>query len=533
MPIKSLPDFPEDISDDDIARLYAMQMETEPAENPEPEAEVAWKPSLSPKQDMVFLDETDNTLVVGNRLTGKGWSCGYNLVKHAYDYDRALVLVVLKSKRQGTAGGFFHKLASDILPNFQENIDGFQYKGIYVSQEKDLLLSVKNRHGGISILQMISILHEDDVKRKLRGIEATKVYVDEITLFKTDEVYTYLRGALKRNRYVPRSAQTLLASTNPDDPDHWVVKKWGLEIQSDGTLSEAATNAKNPKFRVITVLKEDNPDVEGTESYYDSLKESLKDNPTQYARDVESRWVSVPKGDAIFKNYFLSSLHVRGDLVTGEILHPLAGHPIILGLDIGDTNHGVVFLQEIPTRDKILWIAFDELVYVGQAVSLLTVTRSIMDKLQHWCDLVGHEFSVQAVSDRSAFDRFRATTGSYDHQEIEKHFRELMPRYRRINRPLRIIPCPKPPGSVESRTRILIDLLTREELFISASCKNLIEMFEKITPGKDSIFQPDTHSPHKHVYDGLGYPIFYHKSGAAPRTDTSDALKPMLTRIGS
>lgn len=533
MSIKTLPDLPDEMSEDDLAKLYLYQAQTTPDENPSPETVVAWKPNLSPKQEAVFFDESDNTLVVGNRYTGKGWACGYNIVKHAYDYDRALVLVIVKSKRQGTAGGFFSKLGGEVLPDFQKNIDGFTFKGVYLSAEKDMLFSLISRHGTVSIIQLISILHEDDVKRKLRGLEASKVYIDEITLFNSDEVYTYLRGTLKRNRYVPKKAQTLLASTNPDDPKHWVSEKWGLELSSDGTLDEKATNEKSPKFKTITVLREDNPDAEGADAYYDSLKESLKRNPTQYARDVESRWVSVPEGDAMFADSFVKEIHVRGDLVAGEFLHPQAGKPIILGMDVGDTNHGVTFLQEIPTKDKVIWLAFDEVVYVGQKVNLEQLTRDIMGKLQFWCETVDHSFSINAVSDRSAFDRFRATSGSYDHKEIERHWRENLSRYKRLMHPLKIIACPKPPGSVESRTRILMDLLGREELFVSAKCVNLIEALERITPKKDNPFAPGEHSRYKHSFDSIGYPLFYYKAGAAPQTTKTEELKSQLTRIGS
>lgn len=519
------------LTTDELAQLWANESKP-PPDDPKPAVPEFWLPPLSPKQLDVFYDETDNLLVPGMRFTGKGWACGYNAVRHAYDYYNALVLVVVKTKRQGSTGGFFSKLGADILPDFERNVEGFKFRGPYMTIEKDVVFSVTNRYGGQSLIQMISILHDQDLKRKIKGIEASKVYIDEITIFETDEAYTYLRGTLKRRRWVPKKVQTLIGSCNPDDPKHWVAEKWGLEFNGDGTLNVEASNAKDSRFKVIEILKEDNPDPDVAE-YYASLAADLKKRPTEYARDVEGKWVAMPQGDAIFKEHFVPDFHVRGSAETREYLHPRSDITIDVGWDPGDVNHGVIFLQEVPTREKILWPVFDEVVYVGKKLSLETLTDEVMRRMNEWCELAQTHLTFRHISDKSAFDRFRAASGSYDHAQIQKISATLLPKYRWLKAPIVMKECPKPDGSVQSRTRIVMELLSSEQLYISAKCPNLIETLGKITSKKDDPFAPDTRHPLKHAFDALTYPLFYHRCGGVSLPSALSGVRPMIIRAGS
>jgi hypothetical protein len=139
------------------------------------------------------------------------------------------------------------------------------------------------------------------------------------------------------------------------------------------------------------------------------------------------------------------------------------------------------------------------------------------------------------ISDRSAFDRYRAQSGSYDFMEIERHARDNLTKYPKIKRPVKVLECPKPAGSVESRTRIVMDLLSSESVFISAKCVKVIESLERITSKKDNPFAPDTHSQYKHAFDAMTYPLFYYRVGGsgAVSTATDAAMKPQLLRVGT
>jgi len=528
---KPLPDFDQPLTDDELAKLYAQATEPPPAD-PQPAAPELWLPSLTPGPQMdAFLDETENTLVVGNRFSGKGWSCGYNLVKHAYDYYNALALVVVRTARQGLTGGFFSKIGADILPDFKKNLEGFDYRGPFLSTNKDTLFTVTNRYGGVSIIQLLSVLHDVDLDKKILGVEASKVYCDEVTLFESEAVFTQLKGTLKRRNHIPPEAQTYLCTTNPDDPDHWVSQRWGLVIGKDGTLDVDATNAKSPDYRVIEIDKDRNPDPK-VAAYYKNLHDSLRNQPTKAARQIHGKWVALPKGDAIFREQWVREVHVRGDLSTGEVLQPVVNSPITIGYDCGDVNHGVSFLQEIYTNQKVIWIAFDEIEFVGKKIGLETVAEQVLARMQYWCEEMDFDFSFGHISDRSAFDRFRSANGSFDHATIERHSREVLKNYPRLKSPIRMKPCPKPDGSVAARTRMLMDMLTREEIYVSAKCQAMIAMFEKITGKPDDPFSPATRSPYKHMYDSLGYPLFYSKCGGSVVPQTSGP-QPQIIQMGA
>jgi len=507
----------QEISDVELAQLLVNSAEPPPDD---PEEPTKWLPNLTPKQMEVFFDLTQNLLAPGNRYSGKGFSTGYAAVKHAYDYHNALVLAVVKSKRQALTGGWYSKLSAEILPDFARNVKGFIYRGPRTTAEKDLIIEVQNRYGSWSIIQLMSIMHDQEVEKKTKGIEASLVYVDEINLFSLQEVHSQLANTLGRRNHIPPEAQRLMATCNPDSPKHWVYQAWFVEGKND------------PAFRVIEIRKEDNPDPK-VEAYYNRLKVTLRNNPTKYKRDIEGVWCEAPDGDAIFGDVFVPDFHVKGDLQREEFLHPRAGIRCVVGLDIGDTNHGVVFLQERVTKDRIIWIAFDEIVHVGKRVKQESLTFSIMSKMQYWSELVGCDFQWSFISDKSAFDRYRSGTGSFDHLEIQKFSKALLPKFSRIKQPIKMLECPKPMGSVSTRSRILIDLLSEERFFVSAKCTQLQDMLLNITGTKEDPFVPNTHSVYKHALDACTYPLLYMNVGGSVVAETAASdNKPQVLAVG-
>jgi hypothetical protein len=506
------------ISDDELASMLHNAASPQPDKPKVPVKK--WVPSLSERQFEAFFDRTPNLLLQSQRYTGKTWAVGYAAVKHAYDFHNALVLIVARTKRQLTTGGLMSKLGAEILPDFKKNLTDFEWDGPKLTVEKDVVYRVKNRWGTWSTLQMMSIGNDNDLSRKIKGLEASLVIVDEITLYETNAIYLHLSATLGRRNYIPPEDQRFIGTCNPHGPSSWVAEMWSVLDESK----------RDPNFRVIKFLPADNPDPK-VQSYYERLKMALRHNRTQYQRDIEGLWVDLPQGDAIFKDFFIPEIHVRGDISTGERLMPLDNLPIHVGWDPGDVNHGVVFLQEIPTREKIVWIVFDEVVYVDKSVNLEQLTLEVMRRMQYWSEVLDKPLRFVHVSDRSAFDRYRAQTGSYDFMEIERHARNHLAKYDRLKAPVKILECPKPAGSVESRTRILMDLLEKQEVFFSAQCKNVVDSVKHITPKKDNPFTPDTRSRYKHALDALTYPLFYCLTGGA--VVAAPAHKPEVHLLGS
>jgi len=81
---------------------------------------------------------------------------------------------------------------------------------------------------------------------------------------------------------------------------------------------------------------------------------------------------------------------------------------------------------------------------------------------------------------------------------------------------------PKMGGSVEERSRILIDKLIREEIIIDVRCKGVLDMFRNIIAKKDNPLTPAPGSPYKHALDALTYPMFFRSAGENLRAKVVD-----------
>lgn len=509
------------LTDEELLALQAQ--EREPAKGP-PRPAARWMPSLFPGQMEVFNDRTDNLLVVGPRFTGKGWACGYHIVRHCWDNYNALALVVAKTKRQAISGGIFSKIGEEILPDFKANLEGFDCIGPSVTQEKDVIYRVRNRFGGWSTIQMMSIMHDQDCERKIKGIESSLTYVDEVTLFSSEKVYKALRGTLKRRRYIPHDLQRFVASCNPDGPSHWVYKKW---YEAPPELA--------PFFKAVFLPITENPDPNAV-AYVESLKRDNATDPIAYARDIEGRWVDRPSGEAIFAEHFDPNIHVRGDVKRGEFLLPKPGIPITLGWDLGDANHAIALMQERTVGQRQVTVVFDEIVYTGKKITYDVLVPEIMARMESWCEELNHNFAFVHISDRSAFDRFRAVTGSYDHRQVQQLSQaELEKRkgsYPHLARPIRLLECPKPPGSVAARVKLLIGALARNDFYVSANCVRLIESLKNLPSKKDEPFQPER-CDHLHIFDAVTYPMYYTSLGGAVVVRSEDLPKPEFYQVGA
>jgi hypothetical protein len=511
----------ETIAEDELASLY-VNLEKCPKRAKHKPAAERWLPSLTDDQMEVFNDTSPNLLVQSSRFTGKSYAIGYCIARHLWDFPGAFVLLVTRTKRQALAGGLMTKMDTMILPDMANNLEGFAHSSIRMTVEKDAIISVTNRFGTQSICQLISLASDTDVAKKLRGIESSLVVIDEILLWDNEDIYSQLSQTLGRRPNIPPEHQRLLASCNPGSPTCWQANLWSVMDPSK----------RDPAFRVIRLLPSSNPSPH-VAAYYERLRQSLRNNPTQYARDIDGLWVEVPTGDSLFGDYFNADRHVIGDAALRTGLQPLKNLPILLGLDLGDTNHGVSIMQTVPTKDKTLWLIVDEFESVGKRVSLEEVTRKIMVKINGWGQALDFDFTVTAVSDNSAFNRYRSGTGSLDHAEIEKHWKTMMPQFPRIKFPLRILEAPKGDGSVAVRTRLIQDLFTREEMYVSATCKAHISMLTKITGTKKTPQAPDTHDPRKHIFDALSYVVVHQKTSEMPEEENEETLKPEIIRMGA
>jgi phage terminase large subunit len=286
------------------------------------------------------------------------------------------------------------------------------------------------------------------------------------------------------------------------------------------------TGEWNPMYRRYHI-----PIVENLKNlpkgYYDNVVEATKDDPIEYRRMVLGEWIDRPSGDAIFKNYF-SSLNVRGNMKEGTRIIPTRNYDFIIGYDLGTANSAIVFMQNIPTKTKDLWVVFDEMVYTDSYIPYTQLVPEILRRVAFWNERVKADFRCQHISDSTAFNQFRAHTGTYDSMEVERLSIEAVSKTFQNLKPIKLIECPKFAGSVAGRVKTTMKLLEQERLIISDSCTKVKDMFMKLESEKmdekkkyspDLPFSPKR-SKHLHPFDAMSYALFYYALGHKVVEDT-------------
>ncbi len=466
-------------------------------------------------------------LAYGERFSGKTWVGGHKIVDHCWSQWNALAIVVVSVRRQATAGGIWYKLINEILPEWKINQPGFESTDQKMDPAtKDLYIWVRNRYGGWSQIQLISIPFGGNMAERVRGIEPSMIYVDELTTVDGPDFFDVLIQQLGRRKHIASDAQQYVATTNPDGPSHWVYQRFFVTpLQPDGSWDMRYFK------RHIPISENPSPSAQ---QYFQNVLEGTRNDPIEYARLIKGEWVDRPSGDAIFLRSFVPEIHVRGDRRTNEFLRPVAGLPLTLGFDLGDANHSISFLQERPTKDKTVTIVFDELVITDEDTSFEDLVPELMDHMNYWGKVADYKFSFESISDRSAFDRFRAASGSYDHRQVEMLSRQELEkrksRYPFLTRPIKLIECPKPPGSVAARIKVVHHLLQTEELFISALCERHIDALKYLESEKDEPYSPKR-SKHLHVFDSLSYPLYYRALGGAVVAPPEHTMTPQVYQM--
>ena len=498
-----------------LLEKFAPEVETLDQKDTEP-----WLPSLTITQRKIFDDPAKYILAYGERGSGKTYSLGgHKLVRHCYENFNALALIIVGVRSQATMGGVWHKLQVEILPEWVEGI-GLNHTDERQDTQKNLYIDIENRFGGHSRICLISIPYGAFIKDRIKGFEPSLIFVDELTNLDTDDYFNAVVQQLGRRQGI-HGPQQYLAACNPDGPSHWVYKRFFEDpYDKDGNW--------NKDYAVYHVKIEDNID-NLPKGYYDRIQEAVKSDPIEEARMVRGEWIDRPAGNAIFGPYFNKQLHIRGDNKTGIL--PNKNYPIVVGWDPGSVNNAIIFMQTLPGADKTIWTVFDEFVTINKKLPYTTLVPLVMRKMAYWNRKCNHKFNFIHVSDNSAFNQFRAKTGSYDVKDIEEISRLKAETFNMS--PIRMRAAPKFNGSVEARVRLTIAKLQSEELLVSHQCTNIRKMFQNLIsekPGKtydpNIAFKPKR-SVYIHAFDAMSYVIIYYDSmhlgnNPEPKTEIMD-----------
>lgn len=460
--------------------------------------------------------------------SGKTVGALHKMVKHCYENFNALAIIIVGVRRQAKEGGAAEKLALDVLPQWKEG-QGLEFTEWKSNTAKDEYLFISNRYGGWSRVLLLSMPVESYVKDRSKGLEPSFILIDEAQTLESDAYFSALVQQLGRRPNI-QGPQQYIACCNPEGPSNWVYKRFFLKSKDDD-------GKPIPDYSVHHVPISDN-ETNLPPGYYDRVKEALKDDDVEYRRLVLGEWVDRPTGASIFGTYYSEARHLRGDDTLGDRILPNPKYPITVGYDLGTANSAVIFTQNLQTKDKDIWVVFDELVFTDAYIPYTELVPAIMRRQQFWNETMKTKFQFEHISDSSAFNQFRATSGTYDSWEVERISREVLAQFPELE-PIVLIECPKPPNSVQARVKVVIRALQTDRFFVSASCKRTREMLLHLESEKlnDSKYSPDLpfkpkRSKHIHGFDALSYPMFYYELDTARQFLRLDRKASELLPVG-
>lgn len=504
-----------------------------------------WVPLFNPGcQETAFNDPAATKVFVGPKCSGKTDLALNCIVRHCYENNNALAIIIGITQRVASEGAGFD-LVDRVLPMWRDGnraplmlraqdgslipnphagelIDdgiGLEFTNWKLDPvTKDRHLWIANRFGGWSKVLLVSIQHASEVQKKLFGIQPSLVYVEELMNGDGMEYYSVPRAQLGRRRGIA-GPQPWIASLNTESPEHWtyqllykdcVVTSGGRVWKDD---PEKPGIMRDPKWSVYYIWFEEN-EHNIPPGYRDGLLDAYKSDPIKRQRMLEAKWLAYPSGEAIFKETFSEERHVFGNSEKGTGLLPSKGHPIVIGYDPGTANPSITLEQIIDTSDGTALKIFDELVFYQTHVSYYRLTKMLMEKMLYWQRRMDYLFEFRFISDdqaTTAYNPSRGSVGARDIQDYYKQIREADPgRYATLPESIRIIGCPKPPGSVEARVSLINDALFELRVLVSAACKVHRAMFLHLERDKESPATPKR-SRHIHPFDSCSYPLFYRR----------------------
>jgi len=471
-----------------------------------------WHPDLNETQQKIFDDSSRFILGYGEKGSGKTIAFGHKVIRHAYENDNALVMILSPSIRTG-AEGIWHDLETLVIPSWVEGIGLESSHAKLDPNTKDRHRWIGNRQGGWSKLLLISIPYAAAVETRIKGPAPSMIYVDELTQCDGKEYFTYPAAQLGRRRGI-EGPQQYCASCNPEGPSHWVYKTFFEDCyEEDGTRDNDFTVYHVPVTENIKRL----PD-----GYVENLHRILRTDPVEKRRLIDGEWVDRPTGESLFKDYFVPENHIKGDPLKGTGLLPVKGFPITVGYDLGQVYSSISFMQMIPTQDKMLWIVFDEMDYLGERHLYKRLAQEVCRRMDYWNKKADFEFRYEHISDSSAINQWHpGGEGSYDSWDFERFSAGR----------IKMIGCPKGKGSVEARIRLLQTKLFNDEVYVSALCRFTIDMLQQLESDRKDPSRP-RRSKYIHKFDAVTYPMLKLELNGMRNTLQTDRSRPSLIHCG-
>jgi hypothetical protein len=471
----------------------------------------SWSPDLNPTQQKAWDCNARFLLLWGAKGGAKTFLAVNKLVKHCYENQNGLALILVRVQNMAKKGGAWDKLLTEIIPKWKAGL-GIQFSEVKTDQQHYQYIWIENRYGGWSMIAVMSSPHAHQLRDRVRGMEPSMVFVDELTSCASNEYFQSVAAQLGRRPFV-EGVQQYIAACNPEGPSHWVYQQFFV------TPFNEETGEWDADFEQIHFPREENRHRMQA-GYFEGLSKIYKGDKVESARMEDGEWVDRPSGEALFAEIYHVVIHVRPITDEGhphpkQRLRPHPGHPIIIGLDPGSVFNAFIFQQYLRVDDRMKWVIFDELVSIRKRISYPDFIPMVMRRVLWWREEVGvspGELPQVWISDNSAFNQYRAAQGSYDVLEIEKIYEMNRTKYKL--EALKVKQCPKFNGSVVARVQIGQRLLGEENVIVSAGCPHVNRMFfnlqgKKPKPGEpldpEALLTPQR-SDFVHTWDATSYP---------------------------
>lgn len=516
-----------------------------PSRSPRRGKSMPWQPKLGPIGTRVLMDHSKYILLHGERGSLKTGIALNKVIQASYENRNNLAIICAITRSSATEGGAWEKLNSLAIPEWVDGI-GLDYTEPRMDDQKNRYVFVSNLFGGWSRIILKSMPYGANIQQRIKGMEPGIFFFDELTEAETQDYFTKPIQQLRRPGV--RFPQYIAACNPPEEgDDHWVYKKFFSEpmVMNGGktwepaafsTLNTASTKdidgTWNRDFATYHIPITENVWWSKTQvsEYQRTLMVEAIGDPTAEDRLIRGLWVKRPTGQGLFKEYFNRSSHVKGDFKRGEGLLPIPGFPIIVGYDLGQMWSSSTFMQLVPTKDRTVWVVFDEVDHLGEKIIYKTFAKEIKARMRFWRKRMDYPFTFRHITDDSAVNQWRpGQGGSYDSWDFEKEYNvDLEPGERRV----KLEGCPKGDGSVEARTRWLQGKLFQDQIFISATCQNTIGMLMFQESDEKDAAKPKR-CKWVHKLDSLTYPGLKIEMNGARGHFKSGQSAPKLIRCGS
>lgn len=471
-----------------------------------------WYPTLTPTKGVEIFNATEKFLLVdGPRRCGKTLSILHRLCRIAWECPESVIAVVCKTLKNAEIG-VWRDLVGSVVKEWCESGIGFSVtvEPRLNSASKMPYFKVRSHDGRESEFQLHSCERPEEAEEKFKGARFSHIYISEADQIvspsnpdRDRDLFNILSQQL-RSLTVPPERWQLIADCNPpaNCRKHWIARVWFPH--TDKTEEPKKNPAYSALFRRIQVPLDSNtllPEAEKLELY------AMFDyDPDLFARMVLGEWVDDVRethfADVFGPSNIIGTIDAP-DKADWRIIKPgpEAIH-FFTGWDLGDVNHAVCFFYSWLGPDNLyLYAQIDEIELVGRRVSIESVTRRAMDKMEYWERHMQSKHGRFPIhwhhwSDTSAFIRYRAAGNTYD---------AVLVRQASGGRIL-LQPVTKGPGSVKNRIHLSRRLLGERRVSQSAYCPRSNTMLRELKKGDeyDPILPDD---PNRHLYDAWSYAL--------------------------